>query len=372
MKAYILHLFPSCGGGERLSLEIARTMKELGHTIIYITNSRRKIEDCSRLFGAQECYNSIIEVRSLVESVLSTTGRFVRYRRLHMISSIADVIEELDGCIIDTSSNIPIRVDVSYIHYPVIYRTTSSNAFYWGIYDWLVTRKARKLFGMPRLLLTNSTWTAQQVRKAFGVDSLVLYPPVDVDHYRYDGRTKEKVIVTVSRFVPEKNLHVLPRIASKLPDYEWYLVGTTADGGASKRVIEKINVEIKRNRAGNFHVVTNAPREELRKLLLVASLYVHPPFTEHFGIAVVEAMAAGAVPVVYRDGGAWTDVASKLDLNLGYTNIDEVPAIVKMLESGKIEELREKAIEYAENFSTRVFRERFARIFDEYLQSSRH
>jgi len=49
-----------------------------------------------------------------------------------------------------------------------------------------------------------------------------------------------------------------------------------------------------------------------------ASIYLHPPLAEHFGIAIAEAAAAaGLVPVVYRDGGGWTDIASRIDQGLG-------------------------------------------------------
>jgi glycosyltransferase involved in cell wall biosynthesis len=61
-----------------------------------------------------------------------------------------------------------------------------------------------------------------------------------------------------------------------------------------------------------FHV--NARGEDLTELFAAASLFwhaagfgedlqTHPDRFEHFGISVVEAMSAGAVPVVYQHGG---------------------------------------------------------------------
>ena len=76
---------------------------------------------------------------------------------------------------------------------------------------------------------------------------------------------------------------------------------------------------------------TDVPRRRLDELYSIAKVYLHPPFPEHFGIAIAEGAAAGAVPVVYRDGGGWTDVASRIDPSLGYTNVDEAAAIVRSL-----------------------------------------
>lgn len=361
MKAYILHLFPSCGGGERVSLEIAKLMKEKGFTVIYITNSKNVLEKCSEMFKIQGCYSDIIEVGNVVEKVLSRTGRFIRYRRLAMVSAVRGLLEELDGLTIDTSSNMAIKVDISYIHYPVMYRTISSNAMYWKLYDWVVSRKAWSMLDKPKILLANSTWTAEQVKKAFGFNAHVLYPPVDTEYFAYDGRSKEKIIVTVSRLVPEKNLHLLPRIASKLYEYEWYLVGTAVHRGLSTRTVNEIIKEVRKHDARNFHVLTDLPRGELRDLLLRAMFYVHSPFPEHFGIAVVEAMSAGAIPIVYRDGGAWTDAVSPISHELGYSNIDEIPPMVKRLEESpsRLEELRAKALAHANRFHINVFREKF-------------
>lgn len=368
MKAYILHLFPLCGGGERLSLEIASVLKRRGFSVIYVTNSRSIVENCSKMFEVKECYDGVVEVNNIVEKVLSSTGRFVRYRRLYMLSAVGDMIEGLDGLTIDTSSNIPVKVDISYVHYPVVYRTMGSNAVYWKLYDWFVARKARRVLGKPKLLLTNSTWTAERIREAFDMDAKVLHPPVDVEYYAYDGRPKKKIIVTVSRIVPEKNLHLLPRIASKLPGYEWYLVGTSVHGWMSKNVIKSIEREVRKYNIKNFHVLENLPRKELRELLRDASFYVHPEFPEHFGIAVVEAMSAGALPLVYRDGGAWTDVVSKINPELGYSRIEDVPALIKKLEErGMLDEERAKLARFASNFSTGVFKKRFNEYLDNIL-----
>lgn len=329
-KAYIIHLLTVCGGGERVCLEIASVLHSVDFEVVFVTNSGFGLRRCAELFNLP-CNYSAIEVSSLLERLLSVTGRFIRYRRLLLVLKALEEILGcgVDGLIIDTSSNGAFGVDIAYIYYPVVLGTAGSQAIHWRIYNWLVARKALRFMGKPKLALANNSWTAKLVRDIYGIEAIVLHPPVDVEYFTYNGRSKEKLVVTISRLTPEKNLHFIPRVASKLPNHEWYLVGTTgstrAEKRVSNRVLGRILSEKRKWGAENLHILTDLPRKELRELLMRASFYVHPPFSEHFGIAVVEAMASGALPIVYKDGGAWTDVVSALSSSLGYSDVSEIP-----------------------------------------------
>ena len=81
-----------------------------------------------------------------------------------------------------------------------------------------------------------------------------------------------------------------------------------------------------------FHF--NSASEELRELYRKAAIYWHAtgyafdaddyPFKqEHFGISTVEAMSAGAVPVVYATGGQKEIVTDEVD-GYWWTDIDRL------------------------------------------------
>ncbi|MEM2025091.1 MAG: glycosyltransferase [Desulfurococcaceae archaeon] len=367
LTAYVLHLFNVAGGGERVSLEIARALRSAGIEVVYVTNSASAMKKIAERLGLPGDYE-VIEADSLLEKILGYTGRFVRYRRLLLLEKATSKlwsIKEDNRLLIDTGLNVPVDVDTSYIHYPVMLPTSPSSAIHWRLYNWLVEHRAKKMLGRPKTVLTNSTWTAKLIKEIYGIDAEVLYPPVDVEYFSYDGRQKEKVIATISRYTPEKNLELLPSVAAKVPDYDWYLVGSTGERSyeldISNRVAEKVKEEIKRCGARNFHMLINAQSNVLRELLQRATFYVHPQFAEHFGIAVVEAMSAGCIPLVYRDGGAWTDIVSPISAELGYSNLGEVPKLVRDLEAkeDKTKRLKRLAVERSREFSPGVFRERF-------------
>lgn len=371
MDIYILHLFSVAGGSAQVSLEIARVLKQRGFKVIYVTNSSAAMKKVAELLGLPSEYD-VIEINSFLERILGYTGRFIRYRRLLLLRKgllkLSLIRESSNALVIDTDTNYPFGVDVSYIHYPLTMPTMHSNSLLYKLYNWLVKHEAEKMRSKPRLVLTNSSWTAKLLEETLGVSSEIVHPPVDVDYFLYDGREKENMIITISRLTPEKNLHLLPKIASKLSNYEWYLVGSTGVTGfeldVSRRVLRRIKREIEKLRVNNFHVITNIPRSELRELLLRARFYVHPFFPEHFGIAVAEATSAGCIPVVYRNGGAWTDIVSPISEKLGYNTLEEVPAIIRKLEEKKeeLDELKMKAVKYSENFKAEVFREKLVNV----------
>ncbi|MEM4551528.1 MAG: glycosyltransferase [Thermosphaera sp.] len=366
MKAYILHLFSVAGGGERVSLEIARLLKNKGFKVVYLTNSSEALKTVANLLGLPSNYE-VVEVNSLLEKLLARTGRFVRLRRLFLMERGFSNLSSTKGeeLIVDTSTNYPLNVDVSYIHYPLTLPTTESSSLYFKLYDQVIRALTRGFKGRPKLIVTNSTWTASILKKVFNLEASVIHPPVDVDYFSYDGRKKEKTIITVSRLTPEKNLHLLPELASKLNDYEWYLVGSLgtvkSELDVSMRVYRRVKQEIERHRVKNFHVLLNLPRRELRELLLNSKFYVHPMFPEHFGISIAEAISAGCIPVVYKNGGSWTDIVMPISHGLGYEMVNDVVRIIRSLEENpaNMNRLLTRAVEHSRKFRAEVFRERF-------------
>lgn len=227
----------------------------------------------------------------------------------------------------------------------------------------------------PKIVFCNSSWTAKNFKSLNNNDVKVkiLYPPVDVKYFSEVANNiqYENIIVTVSRFAPEKNLDKIVDIANDLKEeFKFIIIG--GRGEYSEPVISKLNAKIKKLKINNVELLVNVPRSKLRKILSIAKYYLHPPLAEPFGIAVVEAMSAGLIPIVYRDGGAWYDIVSKVSDILGYSNVSEVPSIIRKIEKSKdvYIELRKKSIEVANLFTYEKFKKVFLRELEEVLTST--
>jgi glycosyltransferase involved in cell wall biosynthesis len=205
--------------------------------------------------------------------------------------------------------------------------------------------------------MTNSSWTAGHIRRAYGdLRVYVVHPPVNVEELLPLGGDRGEVVLTVSRISPEKRLTAIAEVARLVPEAEFYLVGSTSvySGPVLREIRERAEG------LSNFHLETDVPRRRITELMSQASIYLHPPFAEHFGIAIAEAAAAGLAPVVYRDGGGWTDIVSRVDRGLGYTSVEEAARTVRSLlnDTERLRTLSAKAREVAKGFSYEAFRAR--------------
>jgi len=364
MRVALVHaMFDLAGGAENLTLNMYRALRELGHEVdLYAAHVDervwRTITD-----GAAEAPRPIIIGEPVVNRLIPIA---LTLRTLLAMPYVAKRLKRMKpdyDLIIDSYATVPGPwADASYIHLPARCllgllsrhrRLQLHERLYYRLIAWM----AKRLADSTRPVMTNSSWTAEYVRRAYGSQRVyVVYPPVNVEELSSIGGDRGRIVLTVSRITPEKMVVEIPKVARLVPDAEFYLVGSTSD--YSERTLKVIESEAKG--LNNFHLETNVPRGRILELMSQASIYLHPPYAEYFGIAIAEAAAAGLVPVVYRDGGGWTDIASRVDQGLGYTSVEEAAHIIRSLlnDPGRLKALSARAREVAKGFSYESFKER--------------
>lgn len=164
-------------------------------------------------------------------------------------------------------------------------------------------------------IVSISEYTAKWVSRLWERPSRIITPPV-APHNR---AAKEPMILSVGRFFDEAGSHCkkqLEMVAAfrelvnrGLKGWTYHLVG-----GCEKRDLPYLNRvrELAQGLPVEIHV--GATGAELRDLYAKASIFWHatglrekerlfPERSEHFGITTVEAMSAGAVPIVIGKAG---------------------------------------------------------------------
>ena len=108
-------------------------------------------------------------------------------------------------------------------------------------------------------------------------------PANDEELLSIDGE-RGKVVLTASRIDRGKRVTEIPEVAKLVPEEaDFYLVGST--GPYLRRILDLIEEGSKGLR--NFHLEMDVPKKRILELMFQASIYLHPPLAEHFGIAIV-------------------------------------------------------------------------------------
>lgn len=138
--------------------------------------------------------------------------------------------------------------------------------------------------------IANSHYIADRIRRAYGRESTVIYPPVDTDRFTCSPE-KEGFYLSASRMVPYKKMDLIVEAFSSMQDKRLIVVGDGPD-------FEKI-----RARAGKtIEFLGYQPGDVLRDLMQRAKAFVFAA-EEDFGIIPVEAQACGTPVIAFGRGG---------------------------------------------------------------------
>lgn len=249
----------------------------------------------------------------------------------------------------------------AYVHYPTIstdmlnlvyerrpsYNNAAASSFAKSSLKYVyyvIFAKAYSVCGrFASAVMCNSSWTAAHIEKLWRGEgeglrqrlraagekkkrgrpssTRVVYPPCDVSRFAAAGRaatstTRRRTIVSVAQFRPEKDhrrqldaFRALRRGYGGFDDVTLVLIGSCRNASDEGRVAD---LERYRARIGlpeesvvfRLNVTFDSLLEELANSLLG----IHTMWNEHFGIGVVEMMAAGCIPVAHDSGGPKSDI----------------------------------------------------------------
>lgn len=166
-----------------------------------------------------------------------------------------------------------------------------------------------------------SHWVAGLIWRAYRRSAHVIYPPVDVQNFE-PLEPRENYYICVSRLVGRKKLDLLVAAFTRL-GLPLILIG---EGPEAKR--------LRRIAGPNIRIPGWQPAEIMQQLLGRAKAFVHVA-EEEFGIAMVEAQAAGCPVIAFGKGGAAeTVVDGETGLLFEQQSVESVMSAVEKYERG--------------------------------------
>jgi len=162
--------------------------------------------------------------------------------------------------------------------------------------EW-VNNKLRELLQKPDVILSNSKFTRRMLKKYFDVDSYVVYPPVDLNHFKAtSSNPKRDYFLSVQRVHWQKRI-IIQIEAFKGLDEKLKIVGGIGD--------KRPNPDLLKLADGydNIEVFGGVNERELPKLYTHAKATIQTGYYEDFGLVPIESMACGTPCIVVDEGG---------------------------------------------------------------------
>lgn len=197
----------------------------------------------------------------------------------------------------------PDQLHISYVHSPIRYawdlqhqylRETGYDKGIKGLLAKFILHKIRlwdyRTANGVDHFIANSHFISRRIKKVYGREADVIYPPVDVDRFTLQDK-KDEYFLTASRLVPYKRIDLVVEAFSHMPDKKLVVIG---DGPEMNKIRSKATK--------NIEILGYQSNENLQKYMQDAKAFVFAA-EEDFGITPVEAMACGTPVIAFGKGG---------------------------------------------------------------------
>jgi glycosyltransferase involved in cell wall biosynthesis len=199
-------------------------------------------------------------------------------------------------------------------------------------------------------MVTNSQWTAAKIREAFGREATVIHPPVHVERF-HPVQSKGDYFLTVCRLVPYKRVDLIVKAFNRLK-LPLVVVG---DGSEFSKLYKLAQP--------NVTLLPYQVQEDLNKLMANAKAFVYAA-EEDFGIAAVEAQAAGCPVIAFGRGGLTETVVEGVSgIFYDEQSVDAIVTAIEVFQKREKDFQTAAITKNAERFSA----ERFVNSFSEFM-----
>ena len=300
-------------GGELLCLYVCKALQELGYKVTIACDVYNP-SDVERFYGLghilQNCKHKKIDTFSPAFPFLVSLQRIPYAMRMRTILSRtkADVVFSTQSSsfyipngklyhfvynILDVFNH-PLGSNLSG---PVKPNDPTRTA-----YSFLL-RQVKKLFWdrytpNPTIFFAVGSLVLRDLKKSGYQNSQLIFPPCRTAFK--PSLPKKKQVVQYTRILPNKRVEIFSEIARLLPQYPFYLVGRSLldpnnDNEYSRRVLSELPDNV---------TFVNALTRERPDLLEESKVYLYTGSEAGIGVALVEAISAGCIPVSPREVGA--------------------------------------------------------------------
>lgn len=201
------------------------------------------------------------------------------------------------------------------------------------------------------LFLAISNHIKNRIRRCYEKDSRIIYPPVDTSYFANGSpQSKESYYLIVSELVPYKRVELAIEAFNEL-GLPLVIIG----GGPCKKRLVKLAKK-------NITFLDWQPIDKLKVYYSRAKALVLPQ-KEDFGLAAVEAQAAGCPVIAYRKGGALDSVIENRT-GVFFNDKSKASLLDAVRRAERMHFEHNEIVENARRFDKEMFKQRFKECVD--------
>lgn len=253
-------------------------------------------------------------------------------------------------------------IHINYCHSPTHYYWIRYDEYIknpgFGALNWLARLGLKLLVGpmrrwdykaaqRPDFIIANSNFTKDNIKKYYGRDSVVIFPPVDTERFNSAKTLKRYGYITAGRQTPymRKDLAVVACNQLNLP------LAVIGVGPEHDKLVKLAGPTIK--------FFTDVTDQDMPVYFSQVKAFIFPGL-EDFGIVSVEAMAAGTPVIAYKAGGALdTVIAGQTGEFFGEQTVESLMNALKNFKPENYHATRVAA--HADRFSQETFHKNIKR-----------
>jgi alpha-1,2-mannosyltransferase len=376
MKAVVLHHSLNKPGGEAsLAIHTIESLHDIGYDVDLVTIQKPDFKMIARIYGR------IPPLKNIKCLLPFKVNYFGIYQRLLMAAPKPSYFANAHIIINTNGDSLPLKIPrtaicMLYVHFPISLLSSQNNKYnrsklwnaYFKPYQSMASAFTKKALTRSNIVIANSLFTREALIKAYPeIEAHVLYPPVDIERFTtaYHSNPRGRKVLAISRFSPEKQINRILNLAKRLDDdINFQVVGSVAP--ANWPYFNSINKSI--NEQGLRHkikLIPNATNKELIEVMSSCNTYFHTMEGEHFGVSIIEAMAAGLTPIVPSYGGCSEIVSSQCQ----YDTVEEAAEKITAAIYRNSRHTREYFRNLAQQFSLPQFTKRLHRFIQHRVDS---
>ena len=205
-----------------------------------------------------------------------------------------------------------------------------------------------------RLGVYNSNYTMKRFKIGKSVNNFVVYPPLirDYGDSRFERRN---MVLVLSRIGRTKNLELAGHLSEQ--------IGNKVVLAGYLEKYDQSYYDYIKSRFRKLTILPNIDEDEKRRFLNEAEIVLATSNEEPFGMTKLEAMSAGAVPLVPNSGG-WPEGVPE---EFVFKDLEELKEKIKQYSSYSDENLSRELKNLSKSFRLELFKERIASLADKYM-----